>query len=200
MRSLGLFALILCSHPGGARAAGIDLGATSCATYENDMLNTDKPDATADPINTVMWMFGFSVAKSGDHVMYGDALSAFGFALDGECKNSPDTTLLAAVTAIKPKRDNPMDLKTLSCAAFEKRHTELARTDVQSANTILMWLFGFSVGKSDSLIFDASDLDRFGSALASQCAKQPDSSLFDALTTINPKSPSHPRSGGKSAS
>jgi hypothetical protein len=185
--ALGLFVLTLWSHPGGARAAGIDLGATNCATYEKDMLNTDKPGA-ADPLNTVMWMFGFSVAKSGDHVMYGDALSAFGFALDGECKTSPNTTLLAAVTAIKPKRDNPMDLKTLSCAAFEKRHMELARTDIESANTILMWLFGFSVGKSDSLIFDASELDRFGAALASQCAKQPDSSLFDALITINPKS------------
>ena len=37
-------------------------------------------------------------AKSGDRVMYGDSLRAYGFALDSECKNNPSSSLLNAAT------------------------------------------------------------------------------------------------------
>ena len=45
----------------------------------------------------MMWLFGYSVGKSGAHVMYGDALAGFGFALDAECKNNPAESLLDAL-------------------------------------------------------------------------------------------------------
>ena len=61
-----------------------------------------------DPIDTVMWLFGYSVGKAGEHVMYGDALTSFGFALDAECRNNPNTSLLQALGTVRPKRDKPM--------------------------------------------------------------------------------------------
>jgi hypothetical protein len=184
MKILAVLLLWTCVYPCLSRAAELDLAVVSCAKYENDVLNAETAAVTADPINTVMWLFGFSVGRSGDHVMYGDALSAFGFALDAECKDNPNTTLLAAAAGIKPKRSNPMDLKALSCAAFQKRHVELARTDPESANTIMMWLFGYAVGKSGSHVLDAGNLDHFGTALLSECTAHPDASLFDALTKV----------------
>ena len=110
--------------------------------------------AALDAIDTVMWLFGFSVAKAGEHVMYGDALTSFGFALDAECKNNPSASLMEAVTAVRPNRDKPMDLTTLNCAAWETRHAQSAQTDAQSASTIMMWLYGFSVGRSGGHLFD----------------------------------------------
>jgi HdeA/HdeB family len=138
-----------------------------------------------------MWLFGYSVAKSGEHVMYGDALTSFGFALDAECKNNPSSSLLEAVTSIRPKRDKPMDLTTLSCATFESRHVESTRTDPESADTIMMWLFGYSVGQSGSHLFDASALAHFATTLQARCAQHPDDSLFDALAAVNQEPAKH---------
>jgi hypothetical protein len=77
-----------------------------------------------------------------------------------------------------------MDLTALECATFASRHIELARTDPESATTIMMWLFGFSVARSGSHIFDADSLNAFQTALLADCAKHPKLSLFDALTTL----------------
>jgi hypothetical protein len=209
MKSMGaslLFACLLllaCLMPIIGRAGELNLATLSCDKYENEILpsmgppqNTTPPQNSnaaknPDSINTVMWLFGFSVAHLGEHVMYGDALTSFGFALDAECKNNPSTSLLEAVTIIRPKRDKPMDLTTLNCATFESRHVELTRTDPESADTIMMWLFGFSVGQSGSHLFDASALTHFASALQTRCTQHPDDSLFDALAAVNKPPPKH---------
>ena len=116
--------------------------------------------------------------------MYPEALTAFGFALDGECKSNPVESLLDALAIVKPEAKSPMDLTSLECATFASRHIELARTDPESATTIMMWLFGFSVARSGSHIFDADSLNAFQTALLADCAKHPKLSLFDALTTL----------------
>jgi hypothetical protein len=185
-------ALILAAalFPRGSRAVELNLAAVSCSKYENEMLASTLPGYDTDPIDTVMWLFGFSVAKAGEHVMYGDSLTAFGFALDAECKDNPTTSLLEAVTAIKSKRDNPMDLTRLDCATFETRHVGLRKSDPQSANTLTMWLFGYSVGISGSHIFDAGSLSKFDLGLDERCTKHPQDSLFDALSAPNPAVPS----------
>ena len=110
--------------------------------------------------------------------MYPDALAPFGFALDNECKSNPDESLLNALAIVKPDAKNPMDLSALECAAFATRHVELARTDPESATTIMMWLFGFSVGRSGSHIFDANSLSLFQTALLADCAKHPNQPLL----------------------
>ena len=121
--------------------------------------------------------------------MYPDALAPFGFALDSECKSNPNESLLEALALIKPDPKNPMDLTALECAAFAPRHLELARTDPESATTIMMWLFGFSVARSGSHIFDANSLSLFQSALLADCAKYPSRTLFDALTAVKTPRP-----------
>jgi hypothetical protein len=168
--------------PQRSPAAELNLAAVSCSKYENEVLAATVPGDNADPIDTVMWLFGFSIAKSGERVMYGDSLSAFGFALDTECKNNPTTSLLEAVTTVKSKRNNPMDLTRLDCATFETRHTALRKSDPESANTLTMWLLGYSVGLSGSHILDAGSLAKFDLDLDDRCTKHPQDSLFDALT------------------
>jgi hypothetical protein len=110
---------------------------------------------------------------------------SFGFALDAVCKNNPSVSLLEAVTSVLPKRDNPMDLTTLTCQTFESRHVDLNRTDPESAATIMMWVFGYSVGRSGSHLFDPGGLTHFTSALQGRCTQHPDESLFDAITALN---------------
>jgi hypothetical protein len=117
--------------------------------------------------------------------MYGDALASFGFALDAECKSNPSANLLQAVAVVRPKRDKPMDLASLNCATFESRHTESAKTDADSARTIMMWLFGFSVGLSGNHVFDTDGVDRFAAALQTQCTRNPNDSMFDVLTAVS---------------
>jgi hypothetical protein len=173
-----------CLFPCAGRAAELNLATLSCGKYENEVLPAAVSSPTADTINTVMWLFGYSVAKSGARVMYPEALTAFGFALDGECKSNPVESLLDALAIVKPEAKNPMDLTSLECATFASRHIELARTDPESATTIMMWLFGFSVARSGSHIFDADSLNAFQTALLADCAKHPKLSLFDALTTL----------------
>ena len=187
-------------------AAQINLATLSCDKYENEIVGTaDAAESSSDPtppgpvrgpvrepapprpdaINTVMWLFGFSVAKAGDHLMYGDALASFGFALDAECKSNPSSNLLQAVAVVRPKRDKPMDLTALNCETFETRHAESVKTDSDSARTIMMWLFGFSVGLSGNHVFDTDGVERFAAALQGRCARNPNDSLFDALSAVS---------------
>jgi hypothetical protein len=205
MKSAGFFALIAfapfaCLLPLTGRAGALNLATVSCNKYENEVL-ASAPDVGAgtgtgtgtnqntDSINTVMWLFGYSVATLGEHVMYGDALASFGFALDAECKNNPSTSLLEALKFVRPKRDKPMDLTTLSCATFESRHVDLVRTDPESATTIMMWLFGYSVAQSGSHLFDPSAMPQFSASLQARCTQHPDESLFDALGSGNKGAP-----------
>jgi hypothetical protein len=188
LAALGLI-LIAAWLPRASQATGLNLATVSCAKYENEILAATLPGFAADPIDTVMWLFGFSVAKSGQRAMYGDSLTAFGFALDTECKNNPTLALLDAVTTVQSKRENPMDLTRLDCATFETRHQSLAKSDPESARTLTMWLFGYAIGLSESHVLDAESLAKFDDGLNDRCAKHPDDSLYDALSSANPAVP-----------
>jgi hypothetical protein len=205
MRVLALLLISLaavCLLAPASFAAQLNLATLSCDKYENEIVGTpdteqSSSDAPAkgpvqaapgaprpDAIDTVMWLFGFSVAKAGDHVMYGDALASFGFALDAECRNAPSASLLQAVSSVRPKKDKPMDLAALNCGTFETRHAESVQSDPQSAKTIMMWLFGFSVGLSGNHVFDTDGVGRFAAALQTRCTHNPNDSLFDVLTAV----------------
>jgi len=186
---LGALLLTAMLLPQRSHAVELNLAAVSCAKYENEVLTATIPGYTADPIDTVMWLFGFSTANAGDRVMYGDSLKAFGFALDAECKNNPTTSLLEAVTSVTSKRDNPMDLTRLDCATFEPRHAALRKSDPQSANTLTMWMFGYAVGMAGGHILDPDALGKFDAALDEGCTKHPQDSVFDALRAPNPAVP-----------
>jgi hypothetical protein len=177
-----LFCMFCCA--GVSRAADINIATLTCVKYQNELIAPPVAAAGSDSINTMMWLFGYSVAKSGAHVMYGDALAGFGFALDAECKDNPAESLLEALSAVKPNSKNPMDLTQLECQTFAARHLELLQSDAESANTIMMWLFGFAVAKSGSHIFDDAALGTFEAALMGDCKKSPGRSLFDALSTV----------------
>lgn len=180
----GLWVAVLC--PTRGVAVELNLAALNCAEYQRAVLSSTLRGYGADPIDTVMWLSGFSAAKTGERVMYGDALTAFGFALDAECRNNPDMSLLDAVTHVKAKRDNPMDLTRLDCATFETRHIALQKSDPESANTLTMWLFGYATGVAGSHVLDAGALREFDAALTERCATHPQNSLFDALSAPNP--------------
>jgi hypothetical protein len=184
MRILAAMVLSVCLFPCMGRAAELNLATLTCAKYENEVLPAAATSPTADSLNTVMWLLGYSVAKSGGHVMYPDALAPFGFALDNECKSNPVESLLDALASVKPEAKNPMNLATLDCAVFAPRHINMAKSDPESAETVMMWLFGFSVAKSGSHLFNADSLDAFQTALLADCAKRPNVSLFDALSTL----------------
>lgn len=172
-----------------SRAADVNIATLSCVRYQNEMLATPAAGPSTDPINIVMWLFGYSVAKSGARVMYGDALAGFGFSLDAECKNNPAESLLDALSTVKPNSKNPMDLNSLDCATFASRHVELTRSDSESADTIMMWLFGFAVASSGSHIYDSSSFGPFQTALMADCAKHPERSLFDTLGAVKYSKP-----------
>jgi hypothetical protein len=184
MRLSGVLILCICCHAGISRAAEINIATLSCVKYQNEVIAPPVAAPGSDPINTMMWLFGYSVAKSGAHVMYGDALAAFGFALDAECKNNPTESLFDALSAVKPDAKNPMDLNGLECQTFAARHLDLKKSDAESADTIMMWLFGFSVAKSGSHILDAASLGVFEEALMADCKKYPGRNLFDALSAV----------------
>lgn len=175
--------------PRPSRAVELNLAAVSCAKYENEVLTSSIPGYRADPIDTVMWLFGFAIAKSGERAMYGDSLRAFGFALDAECKSNPTASLLEAVTSVRSKRDNPMDLTRLDCATFETRHVAVRASDPQSANTLTMWMMGYAVGLSGSHILDPEALAKFDAALEARCTQHPEDTVFDALLAPNPAVP-----------
>jgi hypothetical protein len=184
MKLFGGGALFACLWSGMSPAADINLATLTCARYQNEILGSAAPGPGVDPINTVMWLFGYSVARSRAHVMYGGALSGFGFALDAECKNNPTENLLDALSVVKPDSKNPMDLMTLECATFARRHIDLKNSDLESANTIMMWLYGFAVATAGGHVLDADGLGAFESTLLAGCAKNPDRSLFDALGAV----------------
>jgi hypothetical protein len=190
MKLLAAAAVLVCLLPGWSRATELNLATLTCGKYENEVLPAAATNPSADSINTVMWLFGYSVAKSGAHVMYPGALSPFGFALDNECKSNPSESLLDALGAVKLESKNPMDLASLESSTFAARHIELARTDPESATTIMMWLFGFSVARSGSHIFDADSLQAFQAALLDYAAKHPTANLVDALTAVKTSKPS----------
>jgi HdeA/HdeB family protein len=185
MKLCGALFLCLCCFAGASRATQVNLATLTCVKYQNDVIATPGADA----INTMMWLFGYSVGKSGAHVMYGDALASFGFALDAECKNNPTMSLLDALAKIKPDNKNPMDLNGLECETFAARHVELKQSDRESADTIMMWLFGFAVAKTGSHVFDASGLQSFEASLMGDCTKNPGRSLFDELAAVKISAP-----------
>jgi len=199
MKPIAALAVAACLLPLACRAAEINLATLSCDKYENEMVGSpdgspapqsSSPASQAssqrpDPIDTVMWLFGYSVGKAGEHVMYGDALTSFGFALDAECRNNPSTSLLQALATVRPKRDKPMDLMSLNCKDFESRHTDSMQSDASSANTIMMWLFGYSVAQSGSHLFDASQVTTFAATLQSRCTQHPEESLYDVLMAVS---------------
>jgi hypothetical protein len=176
--------LCLCCFAGASRAAQVNLATLTCVKYQNEVIAPPVPTPGADAINTMMWLFGYSVGMSGAHVMYGDALAGFGFALDAECKNNPTMSLLDALAKIKPDNKNPMNLNGLECETFAARHVELQQSDRESADTIMMWLFGFAVAKTGSHLFDAGGLQSFEASLMADCTKNPGRSLFDELAAI----------------
>ena len=80
MKCCALLALAACLAASVARGGELNLATLSCDKYENEILASrsspqDGGPSSPDSINTVMWLFGYSVAKSGEHLMYGDALS-----------------------------------------------------------------------------------------------------------------------------
>lgn len=181
MKACVAIALFVGLLPAVGHADPLNLATVTCDKYENGVLPASVSNPVADNINTVMWLFGYSVAQAGAHVMYADALAPFGFALDGECKANPNESLLAALAIVKPEPKSPMDLSSVECAAFAARHIPLSISDPESATTVMMWLFGFSVAKSGSHVFDANGLVAFQTALLDDCAKHPKRSLYNAL-------------------
>lgn len=179
----------LCCFAGAAHATAINLATMTCVRYQNEIIAPPVTSPGFDSINTMMWLFGYAVAKSGAHVMYGDALAGFGFALDAECKNKPAESLLDALATVKPDSKNPMDLNLLECETFASRHLELLKADHESADTIMMWLYGFAVAKSGSHLFEASGLGDFETSLMDDCKKSPGRSLFDTLGAVNLSKP-----------
>ena len=184
-RFAGLLALLSLSFVSiASRAAPVNLATLTCQKYQNEVLAAPGADQKVDPINTVMWLFGYSVAKTGAHVMYGDALSSFGFALDAICKSNPNESLQDALAAVKHDEKNPMDLTTLDCGIFLQRHEEMVKSDKESAATIMMWLFGFSVAKAGNHILDADRLSAFETKFTTECRARPERSLFDTLSAV----------------
>ena len=184
MKFFASIAVCLSLIPCVSRAGELNLATLTCVKYENEVLPAAASNSDADSLDTVMWLFGYSVAKSGAHVMYSDALAPFGFALDNECKSNPAESLLDALSIVKPESKNPMNLANVECSAFVSRHAGFARSDVESAKTIMMWLFGFAVATSGSHLFDAGSLHAFETALLDDCAKHPNASLFDTLRKV----------------
>jgi len=184
MKLSGALFFFMCCWAEMGHAGDVNIATLTCAKYQNEVIAAPNPAPESDSINRMMWLFGYSVAKSGAHVMYGDALAGFGFALDAECKDNPAESLLEALSAVKPNSKNPMDLTGLECETWTARHLELVKSDAESAHTIMMWLFGFAVAKSGGHIFDAGALGTFESALMGDCKKYPGRSLFDALTAV----------------
>lgn len=174
-----------------SHAGTLNLAAVSCEKYENEVLTSTVPGFKADPIDTVMWLFGFSIARSGERTLYGDSLTAFGFALDTECKNNPMSSLLKAVTTVKSKRQNPMDLSKLECVTYEARHAALRKSEPEGANTLTMWLFGYSVGLGDEHVIDPDALATFDARLDDYCTREPGDSVFDALNPSPRAAPKH---------
>ncbi|MFI4889229.1 MAG: hypothetical protein ACHQIL_01720 [Steroidobacterales bacterium] len=170
--------------PAAGYAGVFNLATFTCDSYENQILNAAPAEQSEDAVNFAMWLFGFAVGRSGDHSIYSNGLQTFGNVLDADCKSRPSASLLDALGSINPANESPMDLKELDCATFESRHTDMMRSDPDSARTIMMWLFGFSVGKSGGRVFDTGAVGDFDKLLAKQCSLHAHASLFDALSAV----------------
>lgn len=179
-------ALLFCLFclPGLSRAGVFNLATFTCDSYENQILNAPPEPKAEDAINFAMWLFGYAVGHAGDHAIYSNGLQAFGNALDVECKGQPTKSLLDALSGINPANDSPMDLKELSCATFEARQGDLAHGDPDSARTIMMWLYGFSVGRSGGRVLDTDAVGAFDQTLAKRCKDHPQGSLYEALAPV----------------
>ena len=60
------------------------------------------------------------------------------------------------------------------------------QSDPASANTIMMWLFGYSVAQSGSHIFDASKVGHVRQRLCkTRCGEHPGESLYDVLADVS---------------
>lgn len=183
--------LLACARVHPAAAVEIDLGQVTCQRYQDEILHPPEPAPgnnaapAVDPIDTTMWLLGFSIGKAGEHVMYGDALTSFGFALDAHCRNNPTEPLLRAVTATKSKQDSPMDLQHLVCVAWASKHADLVHRDAESATTLMMWMYGFSAARNNVQTLQSAALPEFTTGLLSYCAAHPDVSLFDALSSAH---------------
>jgi hypothetical protein len=174
---------VLCL-PGIGTAGVFNIATFTCDSYENKILNASPADQSEDAVNFAMWLFGFAVGRAGDHSIYSNGLQTFGNALDADCKSRPAASLLDALGSINPTNESPMDLKELNCATFEARHADMTRTDPDSAKTIMMWLFGFSVGKSGGRVLDTAAVGDFDKLLAKRCSQHAHGSLFEALTAV----------------
>lgn len=174
-------ALLACL-PRPGRAIELNLATLSCAGYHQVILDPRAPVPHPDSINLVMWLLGYSVAQSGAHVMYSDALASFGFALDAECFDRPASSLLAAIARVRPRNTTPLDLETLSCREFESRHAKLEQSDQESADTIMNWLHGFATARAGSTLMDTGALRDFEDALRKECEANGQESLYDALS------------------
>jgi hypothetical protein len=185
-------ALLLCLFflPGVGNAGVFNLATFTCDSYENQILNHPPVESSEDAVNFAMWLFGYTVGRAGGHAIYTHGLQTFGTALDDECKSRPAASVLDALGSTNPANENPMDLKELDCATFEARHADMAKEDLASARTIMMWLYGFSTAKAGGRVLDTDAVDDFDKALAKQCSKHAQGTLFDALIAVRmPKKP-----------
>ena len=182
--ALVVFGLAASFAPGYARASEFNLGTMTCESFEADILNSTEVNQHEDALDVVMWIFGYAVAKSGAKVMYGDALQQFGNALDTQCKENPAKPVLDVLGPIKFVDSNPMDLTQLGCSTYEERHVEMTKTDAQGANTLMMWIYGFSVGKAGGHALDSALLPVFADKLAAECSARPYSSLYAAVSNV----------------
>jgi hypothetical protein len=74
-----------------------------------------------------------------------------------------------------------MDLSMLDCATFGQRHLGTKKSDPESADTIMMWLYGFQVQKSGGHVLDSDRLGGFEATLLAECGKHPERNLYDTL-------------------
>ncbi len=185
-------ALLLCLSclPGIGNAGVFNLATFTCDSYENQILNHPPVEKSEDAVGFAMWLFGYAVGRKGDHSIYSNGLQNFGTALDEECKRRPAASVLDALGSVNPATADPMDLKELDCATFEGRNADMAKSDKASARTIMMWLFGFSTARAGGRVLDTDAVDDFDQALAKQCSKHAQGTLYDALTAVRmPKQP-----------
>ncbi|HUE11638.1 MAG TPA: hypothetical protein VMQ54_11895 [Steroidobacteraceae bacterium] len=94
MRFPGALLFLVCLGPILCRAGELNLATLSCDKYENEVLTA------ADSINTVMWLFGYSVGQSGSHLFDAGGLTHFASALQNRCAQHPDDSLFDGLAAV----------------------------------------------------------------------------------------------------
>ena len=71
MKFVAAIALLVFLIPCAGRAGELNLATVTCQKYENEVLPAAATNPDADSIDTVMWLFGYSVARSRAHVASG---------------------------------------------------------------------------------------------------------------------------------